>query len=60
MDKDDLLRQVREIAGETSGLGDAWVAIHELFLSAVAGGFTEKQALYIIAMGMFGRPNDGD
>lgn len=53
-----LLNQVKEIVGDSTNVSDGFVAIHELFLTAVASGFTEKQALYIVAMGLFGVPSD--
>jgi hypothetical protein len=45
---------------DTTPLADAAVAIHEMFLSYVAAGFTEQQALYLIAQQMAVQPPQAD
>lgn len=56
-DREEMLHKVRDIVGETTLMGEAFGALHEVFVSAMAAGFNEKQALYIIAMGLFGKPD---
>lgn len=44
-------------ATERSEMG---IAMHSLFEQLMAGGFTEHQALRIIAYGMFHQPSNGE
>lgn len=57
MEEDFSLNRVREILGETSKFDEAMMMMNEFFLSATKSGFSERQALYMISMGIFGGPS---
>lgn len=42
-----------------SELATAAASLHELYLSLVAAGFTETQALYLVGQAMTGQQNQG-
>lgn len=61
-EREEILKMAGEMLGdiEMSALANAAMHMHEMFLGLQVGGFSEKQALYIIAMALLGQPQGDD